>query len=76
DILVSNDNISFTPVESIKNTVDAKDYNVQVKRFDKKFPKRSARYIKLIAHNFGTLPEWHEGKGDGAFIFIDEIEIK
>ena len=37
---------------------------------------RSARYIKVKAYNYGKLPEWHAGKGDDAFIFIDEIEIK
>lgn len=37
---------------------------------------RSARYIKIKAYNYGKLPEWHAGKGDDAFIFIDEIEIK
>jgi predicted alpha-1,2-mannosidase len=35
-----------------------------------------ARYIKVKATNFGKLPEWHQGYGGDAFIFIDEIEIK
>ena len=29
-----------------------------------------------IAKNFGKLPEWHQGFGGDAFIFIDEITIK
>ncbi len=36
----------------------------------------SARYIKIVAKNAGTLPDWHVGKGGDAWIFVDEIEIK
>ena len=35
-----------------------------------------ARYVKVIAKKFGILPEWHQGAGGKAFIFIDEITIK
>ncbi|HWY38330.1 MAG TPA: GH92 family glycosyl hydrolase [Bacteroidia bacterium] len=34
------------------------------------------RFIKIKAYNYGKLPAWHPGKGDEAFIFIDEIEVK
>ena len=37
---------------------------------------KKARYVKIIAKNFGKLPEWHQGFGGDAFIFIDEIMIK
>ena len=36
----------------------------------------SARYVKVKAKNFGALPNWHQGAGGDAFIFIDEITIK
>lgn len=37
----------------------------------------SARYIKIVAKNFGPLPEWHLGypHNGTAWIFADEIEI-
>jgi predicted alpha-1,2-mannosidase len=76
EIFVSDDNITFTALEPITNTVPANDYTVQTKKFEKKFNPGNARYVRIIAHNFGTLPEWHDGRGDGAFIFVDEIEIK
>jgi hypothetical protein len=34
-----------------------------------------ARYVRLGARNYGAIPEWHPGHGDGAFIFVDEILI-
>jgi alpha-L-fucosidase len=32
-----------------------------------------ARYIKVIATNFGKIPDWHPGKGEPAWLFADEI---
>jgi predicted alpha-1,2-mannosidase len=74
---VSNDNVSFQKVATIANTIPANDYEVQTKKVTEKL-NTSGRYVKVIAKNFGKLPEWHQGfPFDGeAFIFIDEIEVK
>lgn len=47
-----------------------KDMSLQLSK------KKEARYVKVIATNFGKLPVWHQGYGDEAFIFVDEIGIK
>ena len=74
---VSDDNVSFQKVATIANTIPANDYEVQTKKLTEKL-NTSGRYVKVIAKNFGKLPEWHQGfPFDGeAFIFIDEIEVK
>ena len=73
----SYDGETFTPLARYVNPVPADDYTEQLKKFTFKFDKPTkARYIKVIARNFGKLPEWHMGAGGDAFIFIDEIEIK
>ena len=74
---VSEDNITFKKVGTVENTVDPKEYETVIKPFELKFKPQIARYVKVIATNFGKLPEWHQGfpsNGD-AFIFIDEITI-
>ena len=74
---ISDDNIKFTKVGTVENSVDPKEYETVIKSFDLKFKPQKARYIKVIATNFGKLPEWHQGfpsNGD-AFIFIDEITV-
>jgi hypothetical protein len=59
------------------NPVAASDYETQLKKFDYHLQKPvKARYVKIIAKNFGKLPSWHLGAGGEAFIFIDEIEVK
>ena len=47
--------------------------------FDYNFSKSTkARYIKVMAKNYGDVPKWHVGAPfDGkAWIFVDEIQIK
>ena len=35
-----------------------------------------AKYVKIIATNFGALPDWHVSAGQQAWLFADEIIIK
>ena len=74
---VSDDNVIFQKLATIANTIPANDYEVQTQKLTEKL-NTSGRYVKVIAKNFGKLPEWHQGfPFDGeAFIFIDEIEVK
>jgi len=72
---VSDDNVNFTLAESATNVIDAKDYTVRAASIVVGLRNTSGRYVKVKAYNFGTLPEWHQGAGGEAFIFIDEIRI-
>jgi hypothetical protein len=73
----SEDNKNFTLIETIANTISADNYTIQSHTFGKQLTLPvAAKYIKIIAKNFGKLPQWHEGKGGDAFIFTDELEIK
>ncbi len=77
EFYISHDNKNFELVKTIENTVPPDDYNVMIKVFkDSLKNKKKARYIKVKAYNFGKLPEWHQGFGDAAFIFVDEIDVK
>ena len=71
----SNDNVNFTLAGTIENDIDPKEDGNKIKNFslDKEI---KAKFVKVKAYNFGKLPEWHQGFGGDAFIFIDEITIK
>jgi predicted alpha-1,2-mannosidase len=74
---VSDDNVNFTYFGSVENTLDPKIEENTILNFTSNETKgKKARYVKVIAKNFGKLPEWHQGFGGDAFIFIDEIMIK
>ena len=72
---LSVDGSHYFSTTRMNNTVPADDYTVQILSFPAEFQAK-ARYIKVFAKNFGTLPEWHQGAGGEAFIFVDEVEIK
>ena len=72
----SMDNINFTLVSSISNDVNPKQEENSIKDFSYTTKPINARYVKVKAYNFGKLPEWHQGFGSDAFIFVDEITIK
>ena len=77
DYYTSNDNVNFNFTGSVKNDIDPKETETKIKNFSFQSNNEiKARYVKVIAKNFGKLPEWHQGYGDDAFIFIDEITIK
>lgn len=40
-----------------------------------KFAPSTVQYIKIVANPVGKLPAWHPGKGDKAWLFIDEVLV-
>jgi predicted alpha-1,2-mannosidase len=74
---ISDDNVNFTYFGSVNNTLDPKiEENIILNFIANETKNKKARYVKVIAKNFGKLPEWHQGFGGDAFIFVDEINIK
>jgi hypothetical protein len=77
DFYGSIDGEIFEKIGSIKNSVPAKDYETQTKAFGISInTPLYLKAVKVVVHNFGTLPDWHQGKGGEAFIFVDEITVK
>jgi len=40
------------------------------------FEKMDLKYLRVIAKNYGDLPDWHPGKDTPAWLFIDEIAFQ
>ncbi|WP_396218158.1 GH92 family glycosyl hydrolase [Flavobacterium sp.] len=77
EYFISDDNVNFTYFGSVNNTLDPKiEENIILNFIANETKSKKARYVKVIAKNFGKLPEWHQGFGGDAFIFVDEILIK
>lgn len=72
---VSSNNVNFSLVGSVQNDIDPKEGENKIKNFSIN-KETKAKYVKIKAYNFGKLPDWHQGFGGDAFIFIDEIKIK
>jgi hypothetical protein len=76
EFYTSMDNTTFELVKTIENTFDPKITDTKIINFTSTIDPKTAKFLKVKAYNFGKLPEWHQGFGGDAFIFIDEITIK
>jgi hexosaminidase len=47
-----------------------------IQEYTVKFAKQAVRYVRVVARNRGTCPDWHLGAGGKAWIFADEITIR
>jgi predicted alpha-1,2-mannosidase len=73
--LVSADGENFTHAATLSHQVPSDDYHVFQKDIGLAYNTR-ARYVRIRATNYGTIPDWHLGAGGDAYIFIDEVIIK
>lgn len=77
EYLVSNDGINFTSVSKVNHDLAWNtNENIVKKLTGQLSQKLKTRYIKVIARNYGALPQGHQGYGGDAFIFVDEIEVR
>lgn len=75
-VYISSDGRNFELVGEIASKSNPEDETLQIEKLEVKFTKTKAKYVKVIAENFGKLPPSHISAGEDAYIFIDEIKIK
>ena len=72
----SRDGKNFSKGGSVSIGENPKREDTFVKTYSISGIDTKARHIRVKAVNFGKLPDWHQGFGGEAFIFIDEITVK
>jgi len=73
---IGEDSVHWKKVADIPTGKSDHNLETTMCRFGQVLAGEKARYIKMIARNFGPMPQWHEGRGAPTFIFIDELEVK
>ncbi len=80
---VSDDSTHWTLIETIPTnksdhaeTVSISKFRTEIKNQASAEEHQKVKFVKMVAKNFGVMPQWHEGRGFDTFIFIDEIEIR
>ncbi len=73
---VSIDGVNFKKVGVVYNGVPDNDYNDIHIDFTYELKNIKARFVKVKAKNYGTIPDWHPGAGRDSWIFVDEIIIE
>ena len=72
----SKDGEFFTFLGKTDNDVDQRATGSIRKDFKVSFSKQNFRYIRAIVDNIGICPDWHNGKGQGTYLFVDEIIVE
>lgn len=74
-IETSMDGVSFTP--AVSETYPAMRQSDRNGIYTHSYPlSATARYIRIKAQPEHSIPSWHGGKGNPAFLFVDEIEVR
>lgn len=72
---VSADGTTYKLAATTSSKVDITNLQPQTQEFTGLL-NSTARYIKIVAKQYGALPDWHESKGSPSYIFADEITIE
>lgn len=76
EIQTSDDGIHFKTLSVITHDVSQMLNETVIHNFSAEFNAVSTRYLRMIAHNPGPLPEAHHAAGNQSFIFADEIIVQ
>lgn len=69
------DSNHLTLLGQLKPEQPGKQLPSYTKNFECTFKPASVKYVKIIANPVAKLPAWHQGKGDKAWIFLDELLV-
>ncbi|WP_186461730.1 GH92 family glycosyl hydrolase [Mucilaginibacter pallidiroseus] len=72
---VSDDGKNYKLAATVNTKVPVDSLEPQTQDYTATVNLRT-RYIKVIAKQYGALPDWHESKGSPSYIFADEIIVE
>ncbi len=71
----SKDGSNFSSPVKLNIEEPEKRNTYQRERFSVQQEDIHARYLKVKVKNTGTCPDWHNGKGNKAWLFVDEVTV-
>ncbi len=74
-ISVSVNGKDYKEVKTFNIAARKQNRNIEIKKFKIDVRNTKVRFIKVQAKNIITCPNWHDGAGGKAWLFIDEIII-
>jgi hexosaminidase len=74
-VYVSEDGLKYRNVGIVNNSEEYQGAINKLKSFKVSFPKVRVKSIKIEVKNYGEIPDWHGGRGQQSYLFIDEVVI-
>ncbi len=75
EISISNDGKSYHPIAKLENKIPQIEKESGPHLFELEFSNKQTRYVRITAKNIAECPEWHQGAGGKAWLFVDEIVV-
>ena len=76
NISISRDWKEFIDFEVIGNNMSADEIFPIIQKFETEVGRINIRYVKVVAKNLASIPSWHPGAGQKAWLFVDEIVVQ
>ena len=77
EFFISDDGKNWNQLNTVTHKLPGDDFKPQSHAFIYQVPVSiRAKYIRVLATNYGKLPAWHNGAGSDAWIFADEIIVR
>jgi hexosaminidase len=74
DVYVSSDSMKWIAFsDSLQNQTTSKTERTFTVLFNE---KTAARYVRIVARNYGIIPEGKPGEGKNSLLFVDELEVE
>ena len=75
-ISISQDGKKYKSVKTFDIDARKQNDNPEIKKFQTAINNSDIRYVKINAKNIGACPDWHDGSGGKAWLFVDEIIVE
>ena len=76
EISLSDDGKEFRQAASVEIDAARQDNSDGHQEINLKFDRCSSRYIRIDAEEVFPIPDWHPGRGQHSFMFVDEIIVE
>ncbi|MDG5798897.1 glycoside hydrolase family 20 zincin-like fold domain-containing protein [Marinilabiliaceae bacterium ANBcel2] len=77
EFYISKDGDSYEKIAVAKTDTDPQEGAAVIETFSTPFNLQvTARYLKIVARNPGSIPAWHNASGNASFMFLDEIIVE
>lgn len=75
-VFVSDDGKTFDEIAQKTYNNTPTNNGFEVIEFKSAIENRNAKFVKFEIESLGECPDWHPGKGEKAWLFLDEIFAK
>jgi len=72
---VSKDGKQFQELARLTHDLAVDTDEVVLREMTAELGGAEARFVRIVAESYGTIPDWHPGHGGAAWIFVDEIRV-